>query len=200
MANYKILTNWMSVDDLEDKVRIGDLIEFKRIDEKTKSTIYHHWAVFIGLRNGEQSVIHFANDKNDFEFTLSRTGLKKDSVENGNKIRYSTLHDVAGKSQCRINNYSDNETEPLKGPIIIKKAESKLGCTEYNLITNNCEHFARWCRYGKSESSQIQIAEAVKKAANGYLHNGLEGALKNSGVEGIKQIRSFANRELKLKF
>ena len=38
---------------------------------------------------------------------------------------------------------------------VLKKARSKLGENEYNPISNNCEHFASWCKTGKPESLQI---------------------------------------------
>ena len=31
----------------------------------------------------------------------------------------------------------------------------RLGEEEYNLITNNCEHFAMWCKTGESVSCQV---------------------------------------------
>ena len=33
--------------------------------------------------------------------------------------------------------------------IVMMRALSRLGEENYNLITNNCEHFVRWCRNGK---------------------------------------------------
>jgi hypothetical protein len=44
--------------------------------------------------------------------------------------------------------YSPEET--------IQRAKSKLGETQYNPITNNCEHFALWCKTGVHESHQIE--------------------------------------------
>ena len=38
----------------------------------------------------------------------------------------------------------------------VERAESRLGERAYNIATNNCEHFATWCKTGKSESSQVQ--------------------------------------------
>jgi hypothetical protein len=32
---------------------------------------------------------------------------------------------------------------------IVKRAESRLGESNYNLVFNNCEHFVRWCRNGE---------------------------------------------------
>ncbi|OAB60260.1 NC domain-containing protein [Leptolyngbya valderiana BDU 20041] len=38
----------------------------------------------------------------------------------------------------------------------IQRAESRLGERRYNLIYNNCEHFATWCKTGISDSKQIR--------------------------------------------
>lgn len=43
--------------------------------------------------------------------------------------------------------YSGEET--------VRRARGELGKEEYNLVTNNCEHFAIWCKTGLKESSQI---------------------------------------------
>lgn len=43
--------------------------------------------------------------------------------------------------------YSPEET--------VARARSRLGETSYNLFTNNCEHFAIWCKTGVSESLQV---------------------------------------------
>ena len=37
----------------------------------------------------------------------------------------------------------------------VARAKSRVGETHYNLLTNNCEHFAIWCKTGVSESMQI---------------------------------------------
>jgi hypothetical protein len=41
--------------------------------------------------------------------------------------------------------------------VVVARAESRLGEQQYNLLTNNCEHFATWCKTGRNES--LQIAE-----------------------------------------
>jgi len=38
----------------------------------------------------------------------------------------------------------------------VERAKSRLGERAYNLLLNNCEHFAIWCKTGKSESTQVQ--------------------------------------------
>jgi hypothetical protein len=39
--------------------------------------------------------------------------------------------------------------------VVVERAESRLGEQQYNLLTNNCEHFATWCKVGRSESRQL---------------------------------------------
>jgi hypothetical protein len=40
--------------------------------------------------------------------------------------------------------------------VVLHRAESRLGEHQYNLLFNNCEHFATWCKTGVSYSTQIQ--------------------------------------------
>lgn len=39
--------------------------------------------------------------------------------------------------------------------IVVSRAESRLGEHRYDLFINNCEHFATWCKTGRSESAQL---------------------------------------------
>lgn len=63
---------------------------------------------------------------------------------------------------------------------VVKRAESKLGERKYNIIFNNCEHFATWCITGISDSQQVhnfipllrninvnQLSESIKEAILG---------------------------------
>ena len=46
------------------------------------------------------------------------------------------------------NIYSPKET--------IERAKGKINDDEYNILTNNCEHFAIWCKTGINESHQVK--------------------------------------------
>lgn len=39
---------------------------------------------------------------------------------------------------------------------VINRAQSRLGEKQYNLLFNNCEHFATWCITGESKSQQVE--------------------------------------------
>ena len=54
--------------------------------------------------------------------------------------------------------YNEIELEKLLSKDeIINRAKSLLGTGlgEYNLITNNCEHFSNYCAFGVKESTQV---------------------------------------------
>jgi hypothetical protein len=38
---------------------------------------------------------------------------------------------------------------------VVERAESRLGEQKYNLLFNNCEHFASWCKTGIGYSKQV---------------------------------------------
>jgi hypothetical protein len=42
--------------------------------------------------------------------------------------------------------------------LVLERAESRLGEQNYNLLANNCEHFATWCKTGRNESAQLVAA------------------------------------------
>lgn len=39
---------------------------------------------------------------------------------------------------------------------IIARARSRLDEARYSTVSNNCEHFASWCRTGRRESKQVR--------------------------------------------
>jgi len=44
----------------------------------------------------------------------------------------------------------------LEAQEIVARARSRLGESRYRLLTNNCEHFAEWSRFGVSRSRQVE--------------------------------------------
>jgi hypothetical protein len=45
--------------------------------------------------------------------------------------------------------------------IVIQRAESRLGERKYNLVFNNCEHFATWCKTGKEKYGQVKFVREL---------------------------------------
>lgn len=51
---------------------------------------------------------------------------------------------------------------------VVARAESRLGEEGYDLIFNNCEHFATWCKTGIHESKQSKNAETFYLLIGGF--------------------------------
>lgn len=63
----------------------------------------------------------------------------------GERIRRSTLNEFLGSSHYLYRVDSQAIYSPDR---IVQRAKSRIGENQYSLISNNCEHFARWCRNG----------------------------------------------------
>jgi len=47
---------------------------------------------------------------------------------------------------------------------VVTRALEKKGKFDYDIMKNNCEHFARWCKTGDSNSKQAETAKKVGEA------------------------------------
>jgi len=95
---------------------------------------YLHHGIYVG----RGMVVHYAG--------LSRF-LRARPVEEVAMSRFSMGRAVwvieSGESR-----YSPQE--------IVRRARSRLGENEYQVLRNNCEHFCNWCISGRSHSPQIE--------------------------------------------
>ena len=56
----------------------------------------------------------------------------------------------------------EKEEERLYSPQeTVERARSCIGQGEYDLLTQNCEHFAMWCKTGAKESAQVERLEEL---------------------------------------
>lgn len=127
----------------------GDLIVFHR-------GLYKHYAVNVG--NGY--IVHVTSS--DFN-ELTSADAESDEAW---KFERSSVCSTFDKAVIRKEKYKDYakpgdqvyvETHAEKAfpsEVIVERANSKVGRTNYNFIWNNCEHFARWCCCGEAISIQ----------------------------------------------
>ena len=45
---------------------------------------------------------------------------------------------------------------PSPAGVTLRRAMSRIGEQRYNLLFNNCEHFASWCKTGRHQSGQVE--------------------------------------------
>jgi hypothetical protein len=83
-------------------------------------------------------VVHYAG--------LSRF-LRSGPVEEVTMSRFSMGRAV------RIIENSESKYSPQE---IVRRARSRLGENDYQVLRNNCEHFCNWCISGRSHSTQVE--------------------------------------------
>ncbi|CAG9532585.1 unnamed protein product [Cercopithifilaria johnstoni] len=184
----ELVTDWMHAERLCSHLEIGDLIEFRRVVGSIKRRIYTHWGVFIGFHDKKAYVAHTGTDFGDFGNSLISNSVEslatlkaKVSCSNQIQIRRDELITVANGDSCRINNSLDKEKRPFPPVIVVDRALLMLGKTDYNLLLNNCEHFAKYCRYGLKESNQAAVAKIILVTSAIYC---MTGSLAISAVAG----------------
>ena len=100
---------------------------------------YHH-----GIYCGEDMVIHLWDRQgNKKHARVQRTSLQA-------FVEGCTQEEVTPEIILYENGVCYEPEE------VVRRAESKLGETKYNLASNNCEHFATWCKTGRHKSSQVR--------------------------------------------
>uniref|UniRef100_A0A8C5R7G4 LRAT domain-containing protein n=1 Tax=Leptobrachium leishanense TaxID=445787 RepID=A0A8C5R7G4_9ANUR len=110
----------------------GDLIEFQRVG-------YQHWAIFVG----DKDVVHLTSRK-----YLDGKSSKSPMITREALVKKDPLNVVAGKSNFRVNNKYDEKETPLPTQKVVKAALENVGQTvNYNITTNNCEHFVTKLKY-----------------------------------------------------
>lgn len=72
---------------------------------------------------------------------------KLESLPARNRALWETWQDMKRSRLKEYHLYSGAET--------VARARSELGKKGYNLICNNCEHFAMWCKTGVKDSGQV---------------------------------------------
>jgi hypothetical protein len=137
--------------------------------------VYNHH----GIDCGDGSVIHYTSKtwqgRRRVEQTSVEDFCKGDELQQRDYAEFrSTLEQADDIEQMlrasgrRINRMLDNlrglEAAELDfGPdAVIARAESRLGESRFDLMSNNCEHFAAWCKTGISDSHQLN---AIWKAS-----------------------------------
>jgi len=221
MFNVGLISEWhqMGTDYsvFLQLLRPGDLVEFKRDG-------YCHWAVFIGehalVENSEgvddldalvpvlPCIVHRANptdnpDNMNGMFSASKS-LRKGVYGIGDVV-VEGLRDVWKESSARINNSMDHSVTPFPAQKVVQRAlcvvhgEDRQSYTPYNVVTNNCEHFASWCRSGWSISGQVarrsnQVLKLGMLAGAAILPRPLAvmGGLCLAGLQMMNEVRRTA--------
>ena len=83
----------------------------------------------------------------------------------GREILRSPVQDFSRGQPLSVVSYPDGSCSAPG--VTLRRAMGRLGEQNYNLLFNNCEHFAHWCKTGRHRSEQVE----------NWLHTGSLGAL-----------------------
>jgi len=155
---------------------------------KISRGIYNHYAVYVG--SGEvihyssydsdisqdnsiikTSIQHFIREEKSFiilkfpdKYKVSFQVMMRRSVLSGISIP-SMLSGIDNDLKEKYNLYSNEDTA--------RRAENRLGEKKYSVLSNNCEHFAIWCKTGIEISAQINglIDGGIKSGQKVFINN-----------------------------
>ncbi len=83
----------------------------------------------------------------------------------GREILRSPLTEFSRGELISVVPYEPGTASPVG--VTLRRAMGRLGEQRYNMLFNNCEHFAHWCKTGRHRSTQVES----------WLHTGSLGAL-----------------------
>jgi hypothetical protein len=152
VAGYIATTDVYHTRRLCDSPAFGDVVCVSRL-----GGAYWHYGVYIG--GGD--VIHHASTNGDFGGNIC--------------IHQASLVKFLDGGQCNVCDFPS--TRVFTPEETVNRARSCLNGNGYNLVFNNCEHFAVWCKTGCHTSTQ------VNKAVNNVLPAVAATAFKKAPVK-----------------
>ncbi|MEM1367923.1 MAG: lecithin retinol acyltransferase family protein [Cyanobacteria bacterium P01_H01_bin.15] len=152
----------------------GEQIYVYRPFMQLEGLYQHH-----GIDCGDDTVIHYR--KYDDRARIERTSMESFCL---------------GKSP-RLCQYPPQEFCFIPADVIAR-AESRLGEEKYNLLFNNCEHFATWCKTGFSRSSQVHDwLPTLEHLSPNLFADPLRAAFKETSPQNAERLAQKALGDIK---
>ena len=133
---------------------------------------YYHF----GIAVSEDRVIHFTAPDGDLsenkrELKIIETPL--DKFVRGDELEIETPY-----------------SSPYTRDEVVERAKKFVNCSRfrnktYNFVSNNCEHFARYCYDGKSESKQVIDGALLTVALGAAVVGAVAGAVVHNAKKKI---------------
>ncbi|XP_055886811.1 uncharacterized protein LOC106064430 [Biomphalaria glabrata] len=173
--NFQVFTN----------LEPGDIVKISR-------NLFTHWGIYVG----DGMLVHVTVGSGGG--SLTPNGKLVTNIFDGPKSAYvkeEPLMDVIENDFVERANNEDSRKTALPGPIVVKRARSKLGFIQYQTLYKNCEHFVNWCRYDSKQSSQTQTAVLGLGAASGYAGFLLAGPIGAIAAAGFSMYKLYQHAQ-----
>ncbi len=198
---YRILNQnneriaWGSMAVMTEKfnrLSSGEFLKYGDIVGVVRSAgLYYHYGVY----KDDNCVIEYAGDEDQFGKNVKvrqstfKQFLRKDSSnyfvllfdETGGVPQKVFFNPVKWNENDLFQRKELKEYKKLYSPAeTVERAESRLGEEGYDLLVNNCECFALWCKTGESKSYQSDKFDGV---ISGLMSIGSVGSVFASALE-----------------
>ena len=149
----------------------GDCIYVYRNFGQLKG-LYKHY----GIDCGDGSVIHYRKPSE----TIERTSMA--TFSQGNPVYVAQYSDGFGYIP----------------EVVVERAKSRIGERDYNLLFNNCEHFASWCKTGINDSKQVKnYLPAISTLDLSQLYEPIQQALRGKDKSTTAMLTTEALTDIK---
>lgn len=83
--------------------------------------------------------------------------------------------------------------------LVVHRAKSRIGEKQYNLLFNNCEHFATWCKTGISDSKQVRdFIPIISRIKVDSLYEPLQQAFQATDAQNAQELVQQALGDIKV--
>ena len=154
-----------NVSSVPEVIQVG-ISDLKPADHiKWKRPCYDHHAI-VERVDHEAGIVHIIEYGTD-------SGKLSSSGKANTVIRRREVHDLENMFKYYYGEEScDDDTT------VLLRAQSKIDENKYNVLTNNCEHFAKWCKTGDKLSCQITPYDERCEQTIGVIGTGSEVQLQ----------------------
>ena len=129
---------------LDKTPQYGDMI-------RVKVKFYYHYGIFVD----ENTVIQFGLPDN--------SGTPPDEIE----VMTTDITTFSNGEFVECAKPEKSERKLYRSPEeIVKIASSRLGEKGYNILNNNCEHFANECYFGERKSFLDDVRKKIRQKLN----------------------------------
>ena len=178
-VDSRVGLGWTKLEDLRH-VRRGDHIAWHKW-----YAIWHH-AIVVDVPDGGRAltVIHYSGGVAKVDGHLA-------------SVREETIEVDPSKEDLYRIDYPAGDSYPVEK--VVKRARDRLREAKYNPFTNNCEHFARWCKSGRAECGQVRkfaercrlacqsaVSKATQEMAGDAFESLAGSAVRRVGAAGIR--------------
>ncbi|XP_071799034.1 uncharacterized protein [Asterias amurensis] len=164
----------IDLDYALDVLKVGDHITWQR-----PYILWHH-AIVSGVDkgNGRLKVLHWTK----MRWSCGTTQIMETDI---------SLRDQWGANELYKIEYGQEMTKTNPVELVIARAKSRLGDNGYELLGDNCEAFASYCKSGVVESCQaVWFYNKVKTIVEETLVNALKSVVKGGCVVAKEYVKA----------